>query len=211
VVRLADVDEIAREHHFAGTDAGSLPGLSEALASLVERDGELLARGAAERAICHRLAVYLEATVNQGRRDRERWHVDCEYNLFGSRIGETECIDSLRKWMAVEGINDAPGDEQIHSVYPDVIVHHRDTTTNLLVIEMKVLRPSTTRNEIEFDLRKLNVFQETGSGFEYSFAAFVVVAPRDVEVDGDTARVALFARSPDAANSTLTRAAKELD
>ena len=211
-MHLSDVDEIAREHHFARTEAMSvLPELSEALASLDTWDAKLLDWGAAERAICHRLAVYLEDVVNKDLRDGDRWHVDCEYNLFGSNQKQEGVIESLRKSMPVQGINDGPGKEKIHSVYPDVIVHHRDTTTNLLLIEMKVLRPSTTRNEIEFDLRKLNVFQETGSGFEYGFAAFIVVAPRGVEVDGDTARITLYARSPDAANSTLTAAAKGLE
>jgi hypothetical protein len=197
VLRLAAVDEIAREHCFARTDAkGVLPELSEALPSLVKRDAVLLERGAAERAICHRLAVYLEATVNQGRRDGERWHVDCEYNLFASNIGETEGTDSLRKSMAVDGIDDEPGGEQAHSVYPDLIVHHRDTTTNLLVIEMKVLRPSTKRGGIEFDFRKLTVFQKLGSGFEYKAAALVLILPEDGELDGDTALIAVYAALP---------------
>ncbi len=199
MVRLADVEEIARDHCFTRTEAVRvLPELSEALASLIEQDAVLLERGAAERAICHRLAVYLEARVNQVRRDCERWHVDCEYNLFGSNVAQTEGIESLRKWMAVEGIGDETNAGQAHPVYPDLIVHRRDTTTNLLVIEMKVLRPSTKRREIEFDFRKLIVFQEPDGGFEYKAAALVLLLPENVERYGDSAQVAVYAALPDA-------------
>jgi hypothetical protein len=209
VLRLADVDEIAREHRFARTDAiDVLPELSEALASLVKWDAVLLERGAAERAICHRLGVYLETTVNQGRRDGERWHVDCEYNLFASKIGGTEGTDSLRKSMGVGGIEDEPGVEQAHSVYPDLIVHHRNATTNWLVIEMKVLRPSTKRREIEFDFRKLTVFQRCGSGFEYKVAALLLVLRAGVEPHTDTASIAVYTAlpsTPELAISTIRK------
>ncbi len=211
MVRLEDVDEIAREHRFARTDTRSvLPELSEALASLIERDAVLLERGAAERAVCHRLAVYVEATVNQRRRDDESWHVDCEYNLFGSSIGENGAIGSLRKWMVVEGIADEPDAEQVHSVYPDLIVHRRDTTANLLVIEMKVLRSSTRPKDVEFDFRKLMVFHEPGGSFNYREAVLVLVLPGETTHDGAPDRVALYAAPVNADELHMAAAMKDL-
>lgn len=208
MIGLADVDEIAKEHGFKQTAAADVsPGLGNALASLLKRDAVLVARGAAERAICHRLAVYLECAVNQGCRDGERWDVDCEYNLFGSSAEGTEGrkFSALRKWMQVEGITDERGTESRHCVYPDIIVHCRDTTTNLLVIEMKVLRSTTRPIDIAFDLRKLIVFHRPGDGFAYKGAALVLILPKDKELDGNAAQAVVYARPPNAQDLDITK------
>jgi len=79
------------------------------LEQLLDRDGALIRLGANERALTHRLAVYLEPLFPS-------WNVDCEYNREG--IGKKR--NSAGKL-----------------VLPDVIIHRRMTDENLLVIEVK--------------------------------------------------------------------------
>lgn len=77
----------------------------------MERDGVLLTFRAHERTVTHRVAVYLESHFPD-------WHVDCEYNRHG--VG-----------------TDPKEDDEGERVFPDIIVHHRGTPDNLLVIEAK--------------------------------------------------------------------------
>lgn len=81
---------------------------------LYARDSHLFSCGAAEWAIAHRLAVYLEQEV-------PGWNVDCEYNRQGP------------------GTNPKTN-EKDSKIRPDIVLHHRGRTAlqhNLLVIELK--------------------------------------------------------------------------
>lgn len=150
------------------------PELPAALARLHAQDRILLERLAAERAICHRLAVYLEDEVNESVAPRglAGWDVDCEYNLFGSDARQNSSIDELKKRIKVLGLRGEDVADRL--VYPDLIVHRRDTTINRLIVEAKVLRGDTRTDEIEYDLRKLTVFAEGVNGPRYQHALFVV-------------------------------------
>jgi hypothetical protein len=64
------------------------------------------------------------------------WDVDCEYNRDGHEI------------KRVDG----------NIVVPDIIVHHRGTPDNLLVIEVK---KSNTRAPDEEDIAKLHSYRES--------------------------------------------------
>jgi hypothetical protein len=88
-----------------------------ALLKFLERDHYLLGVDVAERAIAHRLAVHLHAHFPE-------WNVDCEYNRDGHDPKE---------------IPDGSGDDGEHGsrVYPDIIVHHRGTNDNHIVVELK--------------------------------------------------------------------------
>ncbi len=90
--------------------------VKKALADFAERDMALLHLGVSEMSVAHRLAIYIENRLSPG------WHVDCEYNrkhgLPKPRgIGEKKFL-------------------------PDIIVHQRDTPTNLLAIEIKKTKHS---------------------------------------------------------------------
>ena len=109
-----------------------------AVSRLLRNDGGLLIRDVAERAITNRLAYYLSELF-------EEWNVDCEYNRN---------IDTIKRLKyAIE-----PGGElRDRAVFPDIIVHKRGTTENLLVVEVK---KSTNPQPDDFDLRKLGAFRE---------------------------------------------------
>jgi len=92
------------------------------------RDSKLLDINAAEWAVAHRLAVYLEKTL-------KGWNIDCEYNRVG-QAGNTK------------------HNEEGACKRPDISVHHRgkrEKEHNLLVIEVKI------RNTPD-DYRKLKGF-----------------------------------------------------
>jgi hypothetical protein len=88
---------------------------------LVRHDHELLVLDANERSLTHRLALYLESEF-------EGWNVDCEYNR--NRHDP--------KVLKLPVVSDVPSDDtDATTVFPDVIVHRRNTDDNLLVIEAR--------------------------------------------------------------------------
>lgn len=126
--------------------------LNEALSELLEKDAYILRSDINERTISHRLAGYLEPYFSG-------WNVDCEYNR---NHNDPKRLDIPRRSVP----ND---DTQARTVFPDIIVHRRDTDENLLVIEMK---KTTSRETDDFDLCKLNAFKEQ---LGYKYAVFVKV------------------------------------
>jgi hypothetical protein len=101
----------------------------EAIQQLFDRDAELLIRDIHERTITGRLADHLRPQFPE-------WDVDCEYNRDGHEI------------KRVDG----------RIVVPDIIVHHRGTPDNLLVVEVK---KSNTRLPDEEDITKLHSYRES--------------------------------------------------
>lgn len=112
----------------------------EAISELLVHDGELLVNDANERTITHRFALWLQAQFPE-------WKVDCEYNRHYDRTKRLKGIG--RK---IKRIDDTNGT----SVFPDVIIHHRMTDRNLLVIEVK---KSSNPEPNDFDLEKLAAFK----------------------------------------------------
>jgi hypothetical protein len=110
-----------------------------ALQVLLAEDAGLFVRDVHERTITARLADHL-------RRRFPGWDVDSEYNRDGHEVKK------------------ANGD----LVVPDVIVHHRGTPDNLLVIEAK---KSNTREADEESLKKLDAFK--ACHLQYRHALFV--------------------------------------
>lgn len=95
--------------------------LGIALRRLFDRDGFLLQHGAHERSVAHKLAEYLQEVFGRSR------HVDCEYDLHGRLLKE------------LDGIRECEEERKTDRIYPDIVVHVRDTDDfNTLVIEMKV-------------------------------------------------------------------------
>ena len=86
----------------------------------------------------HRLAVVLEPKFKE-------WNIDCEYNR------DVEAVKRLRYALSPNGnIED-------RDVIPDIIIHRRKTSDNLLVIEIK---KSTNRESDDKDIAKLRAFRE---------------------------------------------------
>ena len=86
-----------------------LAGLPAAIEQVLVDDAFLFQRDVHERAICHRLASYLQVRFPS-------WHVDCEFNRDGH---EAKALIGLKESI-VEGEGSL--------VYPDIIVHKRGTT-----------------------------------------------------------------------------------
>ena len=85
-----------------------------ALHNLHASDHYLLEHGIHERAMSHRLAVYLELQF-------PGWDIDCEYNKFGGRPKLAPTASRSKR--------------------PDIIVHHRGRDyDNLLAVEIKKLQ-----------------------------------------------------------------------
>ncbi len=140
----------------------------DAVDLLLEKDGDLFSRDLNERTLTHRLAVYLEPRF-------EGWHVDCEYNRNGDDPKE---VDLPRHHLG----RITEEDLEARTVFPDVLVHQRNTNErNLLVIEAK---KTTSPVDSEFDRRKLGKFRE--APYRYQTTLFLVLHTKPAEKPGAT-------------------------
>jgi alpha-amylase/alpha-mannosidase (GH57 family) len=96
--------------------------LKRAYKKFLVNDAYLLQVEGNERAMTHKYAEYLQ-------QEFPSWHVDCEYNRLGDDIKRVDLHN---------------GDDR---VIPDIIVHRRGTSNNLIVIEAKKLGRLTTQDE----------------------------------------------------------------
>lgn len=119
---------------------------------MIKNDNFLLTNDVNERSISHRLAVYLEGEFRC-------WDVDCEYNRN----------HDVSKRLSFESENIEPNDTHAATVFPDIIIHKRNSTKNLIVIEMK--KTTSGRGEA-YDLKKLRAFKDQ---LGYEFAIFVKI------------------------------------
>lgn len=114
-----------------------------------KNDSFLLEAGVHERSIAHKLAEYLQDEFPD-------WHVDCEYN----KKGRTDKI--------LDGIQGCTEQKTTGKIYPDIIVHLRNTERNLLVIEIK------KNNESDpCDIKKLELLTEPDRGYEYTLGLYL--------------------------------------
>lgn len=124
----------------------------DALESFFKADKKLLDLNASERSISHKLAEHLQKEFSD-------WNVDCEYN----RQGEDP------KRMFLDLFTDLKADDQeAKTVFPDIIIHKRNTDENLLVIEIK---KSNNPNNGDKDIQKLKAFTDTGDEGKYKYKA----------------------------------------
>lgn len=119
----------------------------EAIELLLTRDRYLFVHRVGERAISHRLAIYLETQF-------PGWDVDCEYDRDGG----------ARKMIPDGSGNDH---DEGSAVLPDIIVHHRGPGGNHLVFELK---KSTNPESDERDLAKLRAY---GLHLGYDHGVFI--------------------------------------
>jgi hypothetical protein len=121
--------------------------LFSAVETLLKRDYDLVALGAHEQSISHRIAVYLETYF-------PKFHIDCEYNRQ-KHLSKTYCKE--------EG-------EEVATMRPDIIVHRRnDAHNNILALEMKANANADTGN----DVIKLKALQTPEEGYCYRQVAFL--------------------------------------
>ncbi len=136
--------------------------LNQAINRLIEYDGYLLRKDANERSISHRLAMYLQELFNA-------WDVDCEYNRNLDQVKTLQLPKRLIGW----------DDTDARTVYPDIIIHHRGTEENLLVIEIK---KTTSAEGNSFDKRKLSAFKDE-LGYHYAVALRFRTGRNDCRID----------------------------
>jgi hypothetical protein len=123
---------------------------------LFKADSDLLENEVNERSISHKLAEYLQPHFPD-------WNVDCEYNRKGPHP------------KVLEGISECSEQKKTDRIYPDIIIHRRNTDHNLLVIEMKY------SSDDPCDLKKLELLTATTGGFRYVLGLFL-------RLDGKAAR-----------------------
>jgi len=119
----------------------------------------LLERDFGERALTHRLAVYVE-------RQFTGWEVDCEYD----RLGE-------RTLLLPHGTIVSTDDHLAKTVFPDIVVHQRTVPNNLLAIE---LRKASNHQPIEHDRLKLQAMTDPHVWFAYWIGVLLTVASKSV-------------------------------
>jgi hypothetical protein len=125
-----------------------------ALNALEKRDSDLLKWDVNERSITHKFAEHLQ-------REFRSWNVDCEYNRDQGHNKEL----NLPSRKSTES-----NDVHATTVFPDIIIHHRGTGDNLVVIEAKK-STNTAVDADEWDFKKLEEFQRWA--FNYDVAVFV--------------------------------------
>lgn len=127
------------------------PKVEKAIESLLKNDLFLLEIKAHERSVAHKLAEYLQQEFSE-------YHVDCEYNR------DKDISKRLKN------ISECKNDQNNNSdlVYPDIIIHRRNTDNNLLVIEIK-----TSSNSEKCDIKKLELFTDLSEKFKYKFGLFL--------------------------------------
>ena len=126
-----------------------------ALRRLRIQDSFLIEACTNERTISHKLAEYLQEEFPD-------WKVDCEYNRHGMDKKELEVPRDNISWDDLEA----------KTVFPDIIVHRRNTDDyNLLVIEVK---KSSNAESRQFDNNKLMAF--TKKPYHYNFGLFLEIS-----------------------------------
>jgi len=95
----------------------------------IKNDFHLLVVDANERSITHKFAEYLQIEFPE-------YDVDCEYNR---NMVEPKRLDSFKKKLDSFKKDIKSDNDKGITVYPDIIVHHRGTEDNFIVIEAKKL------------------------------------------------------------------------
>ncbi|WP_289037710.1 hypothetical protein [uncultured Zobellia sp.] len=129
-----------------------------------ENDSFLIKNGVTERAITHRIGMYLQQIVG------ESFDVDCEYNRMGyledEKLYFTEGDYFSKKVCLSEGHVSDESDLGSR-VFPDIIIHKRGTAENLSIIEIKVNGRNGDKNH---DFKKLTRYK---SELKYKYAIFI--------------------------------------
>lgn len=145
--------------------------LIESAQQVIMGDAYLLHNDISERAISHRLAMYLAMKFQD-------FDVDCEYNGNIDADNGRKHLYILNARAKELGMQNTLGEDDETSsrgVYPDIIVHKRGKNgpdNNLLVIEIK---KSSSQINGDWDTEKLSRFTSSDydNKFEFMYGAFV--------------------------------------
>jgi hypothetical protein len=116
--------------------------LAAAVAIFLANDSDLLTRRVSERAMTHKFAEALQSVFRS-------WHVDCEYNRHGKVPKTIDLPEHPEK-----------------TIYPDIIIHRRESSANLLVIEAKT--SDASQQDIDYDRSKLGAYISGRLGYRYA-------------------------------------------
>ena len=133
-----------------------------ALGEFYAREDFLFEKDLGERALTHRLAVYIE-------RHFPGWEIDCDYDRLGER--------TLRMPKASIVSTD---DHLAKSIYPDIVVHQRAIPNNLLAIEV---RKAANHQPPEHDRHKLEALTDPHLWFAYWIGVYLVLGKKSVVSD----------------------------
>jgi hypothetical protein len=138
------------------TQSDNIPAkVNRAIKNCLFAESKLLALEVNERSITHKVAEYLQ-------KEFSNYDVDCEYNKDGH--DQKKILSRLDKCTKGPTINDEDG----RTVYPDIIIHKRDSSTNLVVIEAK----KSTNSDGGCDRQKLEAFKNE---LHYQFCYQLIV------------------------------------
>ena len=121
--------------------------IQKSLEELYSKDSLLMdsAYDINERTVTHRLAIYLESYFEE-----YGYVVDVEYN----RIRGDYDSDAVGNLMG-KRLNWEDNEQGSSYVYPDIIVHKRETNDNLLIIEVKMAWKNNRKKD---DLLKVDEY-----------------------------------------------------
>lgn len=122
--------------------------LDAAYRELIDQDRYLLEVDANERSLTHKLAEHLQ-------RQFPDWNVDCEYNRKNALPKRLHGVKQVVSTEDTDGT----------TVFPDIVVHKRGTSDNLIVIEAK--KKSTDRRSE--DREKLAAYKAE-HGYRFAFS-----------------------------------------
>ena len=131
--------------------------VDQSISQLLKDDFFLLQIDANERAISHRLGIYLQSLFSD-------WHVDCEYNR---NLDQPKRLEQYEEFFDEEQQVWNIAETDPITVFPDIIIHERGERNNLLVMEIK---KTTSKVSSDFDYMKLREFK---SQYGYSYALFL--------------------------------------
>ncbi|NDV42067.1 hypothetical protein [Flagellimonas sediminis] len=138
--------------------------LKKSIEIFYKKDLFLVKNGVAERAITHRIGMYLQQIIG------DSLDVDCEYNRMGYFDNEnlyyTEGDYFAKRVCLSEGLVSDESDLGSR-VFPDIIIHKRGTAENLSIIEIKVNGRS---GDIMHDFKKLKRYKKE---LKYKYAIFI--------------------------------------
>lgn len=158
-----------------------LQSLATATQNFLGGEKELLALDVNERSLTHKLAELIQKQFPE-------WHVDCEYNRL---------MDAVKRLPRATETSSADTDGQ--TIYPDIIVHRRGTTDNLLVVEVKKSTNNKPGDEV-----KLRALTSSDGEYQYELGVHLIFNCNAATVE----KVTCYAQG--AANDALTKAAEPL-
>ncbi|GEM_PF-1767992 len=133
-----------------------------ALKTFLHKDSYLLAIDVQEETISHRLAFHIEKSFEKPKYDLpfkvqriESLLVDCEYNKHGDE--PKALADIIKKYP----------EKKSNIVRPDIVLHGRNSPTNLIVIEIKKKKSK----DKQYAKDKVQAFIE--SSYAYQFGLYI--------------------------------------